>query len=242
MSLSNIRIVMVETTHPGNIGATARAMKTMGLANLVLVNPKIFPSAEATAMAAGADDILANAKEYAVLADAVSNCTLVAGTSARNRSIPWPIMTPRESATHIVSTSQSSDVALVFGRESSGLTNEELEYCNLVIQVPTRKDFSSLNIAAAIQIICYELLLAETGIAETIPADSDLEFATRNEMEKFFQHLEQSMIMTGFYNPQKPRKLMHRMKRLFNRAQPDQNEINMLRGLLAAIDKLNDKN
>ncbi len=242
MSLSRIRIVLVETTHPGNIGATARAMKTMGLMNLYLVNPKIFPSAEATAMAAGADDILANAHIVSTLAEAIQDCGLVIGSSARNRTIPWPVKSPRDCAREFLSIEPGTHVAVLFGRESSGLSNEELESCNLVIQIPTNPDFSSLNLAAAVQIIGYEFSQANT-INKTNDTDhqNNPAIATSDEMEKFYHHLESVMIDTGFYDPEKPRKLMRRMKRLFNRSQMDQNELSMMRGFLASIDKKNEK-
>ena len=159
MQLSkNIKVVLVGTTHPGNIGATARAMKTMGLNQLALVNPKIYPDAEATARASGADDLLADAVVFDSFAEAISDSHFVFGTSTRERSIPWPLFDPAESADKVAEVlNAGSSVALVFGRESSGLANEELELCNAMIQIPTNPDFSSLNIASAVQIISYEI-------------------------------------------------------------------------------------
>jgi len=233
--IENIRIVMVATTHPGNIGAAARAMKTMGQKNLYLVKPKIFPSAEATARAAGADDILSNVIECDSLDAALQDCKLVVATSARSRSIPWPVYEARECAEKIVDIAQTGHVALVFGRESSGLSNEELERCNAMVQISGNPEFSSLNIASAIQILCYEILqtiLMINGAENNSEAEFSL--ATTDQMNKFYEHLEQCMIDIEFYDPEKPRRLMRRLKRLFNRAQLDENEMNILRGLLAA--------
>ena len=233
--IENIRIVMVATTHPGNIGAAARAMKTMGHKSLYLVKPKIFPSAEATARAAGADDILANVIVCDSLDAALQDCKLVIATSARSRSIPWPVYEPRECATKIVDIAQTGQVALVFGRESSGLSNEELERCNAMVQIPGNPEFSSLNIASAIQILCYEILETMLKIHGTESnSEADFPLATTDQMNKFYEHLEQCMIDIDFYDPEKPRRLMRRLKRLFNRAQLDENEMNILRGLLAA--------
>ena len=237
--IDNIRIVLVETTHPGNIGATARAMRAMRHRNLYLVRPKIFPSAEATVRAAGADDVLAQARVVDSLADAVADCTRVIATSARERSIPWPVQTPWECAGELVNIARKSPVALVFGRESSGLSNAELELCNSVVHIPTDTGFTSLNIASAVQIICYEIMKVCAG-----PADHAADTATwmapvdQSRMQLFYQCLEQCMIDIGFLDPVKPRRLMRRMKRLFNRAQPDQGELNILRGFLAAIQEI----
>jgi tRNA (cytidine32/uridine32-2'-O)-methyltransferase len=226
------RIVLVGTTHPGNIGATARAMKTMSQENLYLVNPKIFPSAEATARATGADDILANATVCNSLKAAIADCDLVIGTSARTRSLPWPMVSPRECA-EAVADSKYSSVAIVFGRESSGLSNEEIELCNMVLQIPTNKDYSSLNLASAVQIICYEINLLSDIESETNEDQSVL--VDQNKMEMFYQHLEQSLIDIDYYDTDNPKLLMHRMRRLFNRMQLEENEYNILRGILSKI-------
>ena len=234
---ANLRIVMVETTHPGNIGAAARAMKNMGQRNLYLVKPKIFPSAEVTARAAGADDILARAVVCGSLQDALQDCVLVVATTARSRTIPWPVNTPRECAPEIINATASGQVAVVFGRESSGLNNEELELCNMAMQIPTDPDFSSLNVASAIQIICYEIL-------QTIKTDSLLELkkeesppASTEQMRLFYAHLEQTMIASDFLNPQKPKLLMQRIRRLFGRARLEKEEVQILRGILTALGK-----
>ena len=232
---TNLRIVMVETTHPGNIGAAARAMKNMGQRNLYLVKPKIFPSAEVTARAAGADNILARAVVCDSLQDAIQDCALVVGTTARARTIPWPVSTPRECVPEIINASTSGQVAIVFGRESSGLNNEELELCNMAMQIPTDPDFSSLNVASAIQIICYELLQTIlSGEVQEINKQKSPP-ATAEQMHLFYEHLAECMTDIGYYDPEVPRSLMRRMKRLFNRARLDRDEMNILRGFLSSI-------
>jgi tRNA (cytidine32/uridine32-2'-O)-methyltransferase len=232
--MNHISIVLVRTTHPGNIGATARAMKTMGLMSLRLVAPKIFPAAEVTARAAGADDILDTASVYNSLREAVSDCALVYGTSARMRSISWPCVTPEEAAGQIIqSASDSRRSALVFGRESSGLSNRELELCNRMILIPANPDFSSLNLAAAVQILCYEIRKHAAG--EVLSATDRLPAVTMEDMDRFYAQLEQCLVEIGFLDPDKPRRLMRRLKSLFSRLEPDQNEYNILRGILAAV-------
>ena len=229
-----VKIVLVNTTHPGNIGAAARAMKTMGLDQLALVAPRHFPSAECTARAAGADDILARAAVFPSVEEAVADCGLVFGTSARTRSIAWPEVTPETAATQIAGT--AGGAAVLFGRESSGLSNEELEICHAMIRIPTNPEFASLNIASAVQIICYEIskqyLAREAGGGEG--AESP---ATTREMEYLYEHIEQTLIDIGYLDPEKPRRLMRRIRRLFNRARLDSNEYNILRGILTAIGK-----
>ena len=233
--LENVKIVLVDTTHPGNIGAAARAMKTMGLERLALVSPKRFPSAECTARAAGADDILARARVFSSLEDAVADCGLVFGTSARTRSIAWPEVTPETAAAQIINQI-GAGAAILFGRESSGLSNEELDTCHAMIRIPTNEDFSSLNIASAVQIICYEISKQYLALEETVTADNTPEApATAEQMEHLYEHLRQTLIDIDYLDPEKPRRLMRRIKRLFNRARPDSNEYNILRGILTAI-------
>jgi len=234
MILDNIRIVMVATTHPGNIGAAARAMKTMGQKNLYLIKPKIFPSAEVTARATGADDILANAVVCESLAEAIRDCVLVVATSARSRSIAWPTYEPRDYVAEMLRVAANGPVAILFGRESSGLANDELEYCHTMLRIPAIEEFNSLNIASAVQIICYELLCASLATDHESVVTEEGEPVTAEQMQQFYEHLEACMTDIGFYDPEKPKRLMRRMKRLFNRARPDQNEMNILRGLLAA--------
>ena len=231
---NRLRIVLVETSHPGNIGATARAMKTMALTRLVLVNPVEFPHADASARASGAVDLLERAERTATLDEALRSCTLVAGTSARRRGLGPPELAPRECAARLVAAAASgSDVALVFGRERTGLTNEELARCHFLVNIPANPDYASLNIAAAVQVLAYELLLAR-DTAE-VPAESGSSPATAEEMERLYEHLELAALETGFLDPANPKHLMRRLRRLFNRAQPDQNEVHILRGLLSAL-------
>lgn len=238
--VENIRIVLVETTHPGNIGAAARAMKTMGYGNLYLVKPKIYPNAEATARAAGADDILAKAVVCESLEQALQGCVTVVASTARPRTISQPVFTPREYASKLSELLKQGPVALVFGRESSGLSNEELERCNVILQIPTNPHFSSLNVASAVQILCYEFIqVLQSGHTEKpdveIDEKSKVKLATTDEMNYFYEHLEKSMVHVGFLNPEQPRKLMRRLKSLFNRANLDENEVSILRGFLAAV-------
>ena len=232
-----IKIVLVDTTHPGNIGAAARAMKTMGLERLTLVSPKRFPSAECTARAAGADDVLAQAEVFSSLEEAVADCELVFGTSARTRSIAWPEVTPETAAAQILDhVGSSSRAAILFGRESSGLSNEQLEVCHAMLRIPTNAEFASLNIASAVQIICYEInkqALAADGVV-------DEEYAppvTTRDMEYLYEHFEQTLAHIGYLDRKKPRHLMRRLRRLFNRTRLDSNEYNILRGILTAVGK-----
>jgi TrmH family RNA methyltransferase len=229
-TFDDIRFVLVGITHPGNIGAAARAMKTMGLLQLALVNPKQFPCAEATVRAAGADEVLIQAWVGDNFTESLQGCHLVFGTSARRRSIAWPTLTPRECAEKIATT--AGKVALVFGREHAGLTNEELDRCHYLVQIPTQTDFSSLNIAAAVQILAYEIFIQQQdnpSLKEThCPVSAEV-------MLGFYQHLEQTLVEIGFLDPQKPKRLTRRLQRLFNRAQPNNLEINILRGILTAV-------
>lgn len=230
---NRIRIVLVETSHPGNIGAAARAMKTMGLGRLVLVNPAEFPHPDATAMASSAVDVLEGAAVVPDLDTALAGCVLVAGTSARRRGIGPPELLPRECAARLTAVAAENDVALVFGRERTGLTNEELDRCHLLVTIPANPEYASLNLAAAVQVLAYELILARGTTAAA--AENEVPLATADEMERLYEHLEQAALETGFLDPENPKHLMRRLRRLFNRAQPDQNELNILRGLLTAL-------
>lgn len=231
----NVRIILVGTTHPGNIGATARAMKNMGLADLMLVNPRYFPHEDATARAAGAEDILKGSRVAASLEEALSDCTYVAGASARSRTIGWPSMAPRECARKLVQESAHGIAAAVFGPEQSGLTNEDLDRCNTLLTIPTDPGFSSLNLAMAVQVLAYELRLAGSNTDEP-PPEPRTPPATGTELENFYTHLEQVLMRSGFLDPEKPRLLMRRLHRLFAKAELDQNEVNILRGMLVALD------
>ena len=232
----SIRIVLVGTTHPGNIGATARAMKNMGLSDLALVNPRFFPHEEATARASGATDILDNALVVATLADALTDCVYVAGASARARTISWPSMGPRDCAERMINESENGKVAAVFGPEKTGLHNDDLDLCHTLLTIPTAPGFSSLNVAMAVQVLTYELRVA--SLLDAGPAfESEAPPATSEEMEHYYTHLERVLQDIHFLDPQNPRHLMRRLRRLFIRARPDKNEVNILRGILTAIDQ-----
>ena len=232
----SIRIVLVGTTHPGNIGAVARAMKNMGLDELALVKPKHFPHKDATARASGAVGVLKNALVVASLREALTDCVYVAGASARPRTIEWPSMGPRECAQRLQLESEVGSVAAVFGPEKSGLHNDDLDLCHTLLTIPTDPDFSSLNLAMAVQVLCYELRVAGTANAGPV-VESEASPATAAEMEHFYAHLEQVMTDIKFLDTDNPRYLMRRLRRLFNRARPDKNEVNILRGLLTAVDR-----
>jgi tRNA (cytidine32/uridine32-2'-O)-methyltransferase len=241
MSLDRIRIVLVAPSHGGNIGGCARAMKNMGLSRLCLVAPDEFPDAEATARAAGAEDVLENARIFASLDEAVADCHLVIGTSARGRRIPWPIVAPDEAAQRIVTTSARYEVGVVFGRERTGLTNEELDRCQALVNIPTDPGFASLNLACAVQVIAYEIRQLAMGRDQKpdlseVGADALGEpLATHEEVQRFYGHLEEVLVETGFLDPKNPRLLMRRLVRLFNRVELTNNEVNILRGILTAV-------
>ncbi len=241
MNLSqNIRIVLIETSHPGNIGAVARAMKNMCMSQLYLVNPRDFPSPVATARSTGAIDILQQAAVCQTLPEALADCQLVVGASARLRSIDMPQLTPREFAEQTTKSSSKQNIAILFGREDAGLTNEELDKCHNLLHIPTNPEFSSLNIAAAAQVICYELY-QQSCLQElqTLPGDvgdAGDELADGRDLEGFYQHLETSLTAIGFLKPPSCNKLLRRLRRLFNRAQLDKTEVNILRGILSAAE------
>ncbi len=236
MSLKNIRIVLVRPTHPGNIGATARAMKNMCLEDLCLVAPKDFPSPQANARAGRAEDVLARAAVVNSLDEALKECHLVVGSSGRPRRIEWPMLDPRTCGEKLVSGAGQGKVALLFGRERNGLTNAELDRCQFVVQIPANADYPSLNIACAVQVLAYEIFLAgrqfqtpSQGLKST-PASHD-------DMQHFYRHLQETLVQIGFLDPQSPRLLMRRLIRMYNRASPDDNELNILRGILTAIQR-----
>lgn len=236
--LERVRIVLVGTTHPGNIGAVARAMKNMCLKRLILVSPKVFPSAEATARASGADDILANAVVCETLDEALMGCSLVVGASARLRSVEWPQLDPRSCADKIVARCRdSADTALLFGRESSGLSNAELDRCHYLVHIPANPDFSSLNLSQAVQVLSYELHMAArgtSGIADRGEVDKPHEPLSADVMESFFTHLWRTIDEIGFSDPKQSERLRRRLRRFFLRADPDWDEMNILRGILSA--------
>lgn len=234
---SNIHIVMVGTTHPGNIGGVARAMKNMGLSRLSLAAPEApFPHAKARARASGAVNVLENTQVFSTLEEAIAGCSLVIGASARMRTLPWPVVDPRECASRVVNIDKASEVAIVLGRENSGLTNEELELCQLLVTIPTNPDFSSLNIAAAAQVLCYEIRLA--AALDNVPADEpDSPLATSVEQEGMFKHFEEALTDIEFLKPDNPGQLMRRLRRLFTRTGLERLEVNILRGIMSAAQK-----
>jgi len=232
--MQNVKIVMVQTSHPGNIGAAARAMKNMGLHQLSLVAPMHYPSQEASARASGADDLLHEAEVVRDLGAAVADCKVVIGASARLRSVQWPVLAPREAAELAVLAARTAPVAIVFGRESSGLSNNEMDRCTHLVHIPTNPEFSSLNVAMAVQLLSYELRLAMLAEhAANTPGAAD-DVATNAEMEGFFAHLEQALDDIGFIDARRSAKLMRRLRRLFHRAAPASDEVNILRGILSA--------
>lgn len=236
----NTRIVLVGTTHPGNIGATARAMKNMGLSDLALVRPRYFPDQEATARASGAEDLLDGATVVETLAEAIADCVYVAGTSARSRAINWPCLDARSAAARLHEESANGPVAAVFGPEQSGLSNADLDHCDTLLTIPTDPDFSSLNLAMAVQVVSYELRAAwaaRQAQSEAPEYEADAPLATSAELEHFYRHLEQVLTDIRFLDPDNPRQLMRRLRRLFIRARPDKNELNILRGVLTAVDR-----
>jgi tRNA (cytidine32/uridine32-2'-O)-methyltransferase len=232
--LRNIRFVLVETTHPGNIGAVARAMKTMGLTRLDLVKPKSPPNAEALARASGADDLLQAAAIHEDLVDSLRGCRLVIGSSARLRTLEWPLLEPVDCARRLLAEAARGEVALVLGRESSGLSNDELAHCHFLVRIPTDPGFSSLNVAAAAQIFSYEIRRTLLDAGGLRFGETPRNPATAEAMEGFYSHLAQTLVDTGFSNPAQSRKLLRRLRRLFNRARPDWIELNILRGILSA--------
>lgn len=238
---SHIRIVLMNTTHPGNIGGAARAMKNMGLSQLYLVEPRRFPAPEAEWRAAGADDVLQAAIVVPTLQDAIGDCHLVVGTSARERNIPWPLFTARDSAVQLMAEPQDTRIAVVFGREDRGLTNEELRLCQHHVFIPSNEQYSALNIAAAVQIICYELRMAWMAVepdAAPVLKGWDVPPATLDDMEHFYVHLDRVLSELGFIDPANPRQTSTRMRRLFGRLRPDHMELGMLRGVLSETEKL----
>ncbi len=232
--MTKIRIVLVETSHPGNIGAVARAMKNMCLARLVLVNPKRFPDAEADARASGAQDLLQGALVVNSLQEAVADCSLVIGSSARQRSSLWTVMDPHASAKMAMRHARSDEVAIVFGRESSGLTAEELDRCTHLVHIPANPEYSSLNIAMAVQVISYELRMLELADSADDVSEPQGLPASAQQMEGFFLHLQQALHDIGFLQPGREGKIMQRLRRLFHRAAPDEREVNILRGILSS--------
>ncbi|MBU9834414.1 tRNA (cytosine(32)/uridine(32)-2'-O)-methyltransferase TrmJ [Rahnella sp. L72c] len=240
--LPNIRIVLVETSHTGNMGSTARAMKTMGLSSLYLVNPLVKPDSQAISLSAGASDVIGNATIVDTLDEALAGCSLVIGTSARSRTLPWPMLEPRECGELSAKAAQTVPVALVFGRERVGLTNEELQKCNYHVCIPANPEYSSLNLAMAVQIIAYEVRVAYLALLEAAKPQIEYEetpYPLVDDLERFYQHLEKTLLETGFIRQAHPGQVMSKLRRLFTRARPESQELNILRGILTSIEKTN---
>jgi len=239
-ALARVRIVLSRTSHPGNIGAAARAMKTMGLSRLTLVNPKAFPHPEAVARAVGADDILAAAKVCASLDEALAGSVFAIAVSARQRNLGPPPMPARAGAAEVLALAAGGDVALVFGNETAGLSNDEVQRCQRTIFIPANPDYTSLNLGSAVQLLCYELRLAAFGGSPPVPSKA-VPFvsprATNDDVERFYAHLQRVMIATEFLDPQQPKRLLPKLRRLFARAELERDEINILRGILDAVEK-----
>jgi tRNA/rRNA methyltransferase len=239
-ALNNIRIVLSHTSHPGNIGAAARAMKTMGLERLYLVNPKSFPDPVADARAAGAADVLENARVCTTLDEALAGTVLAVAVTARRRDLSHEMLSAHQASSRMLALAPQGEVALLFGTEMSGLSNAELDKCQLLATIPANPEFTSLNLASAVQILAYELRMAFLGEAE-VPAAKALEAASFEDVERFYQHLERTMIDTGFLDPACPGRLMQRLRRLFARARPEKEEVSILRGILTSVDKFTNK-
>jgi TrmH family RNA methyltransferase len=230
--LDRIRIVLARTSHPGNIGAAARAMKTMGLSQLVLVEPAIFPNSQAEAMASGATDLLAQARVCSSLAEALEGATLALGVSARRRDIMSEVLTPPQCAERLLVAAQQANVALVFGNETSGLSNDELSLCQGLVSIPANPDYSSLNLAAAVQVLAYEIRQAWLGRGQW--PQPEIDAASLDDVERFYAHLESTLAELQFINPGSPGKLMLKLRRLFSRTRLAREEVNILRGILTA--------
>lgn len=231
--LPQVKVILVGTTHPGNIGSVARAMKTMGLSDLVLVDPQTEIDEKSQALAAGAKDLLETVTIESTLEEAVKDCGLVIGTSARSRTLPWPMLDPRESGIKLISEASQYPVAVVFGRENSGLTNEELQLCQYHVCIPANPEYSSLNLAMAVQTLCYEIRMAAlAGVKET-----EEEYPLSDNMEGFYQHLEETLSQIGFIIKAHPGQVMTKLRRLYNRARPETIELNILRGILTATQR-----
>ncbi|MBB1269915.1 tRNA (cytosine(32)/uridine(32)-2'-O)-methyltransferase TrmJ [Shewanella sp. SR44-3] len=260
--LSNIRVVLVGTTHPGNIGSTARAMKTMGLSNLYLAEPKVEPDGQSIALSAGASDILKHLTRVDSLAEAIADCSLVIATSARSRTLDWPMLNPREAGIKLTAEAVNGPVAIVFGRENNGLSNEELQSCQFHVAIPANPEYSSLNLAQAVQIICYEARVAHLAQVDAMASsDEKPEITKQNiassaevldiiqddavpqayplsaDLERFYTHLESTLLATGFVIKNHPGQIMMKLRRLFSRARVEEQEMNILRGILTSIDK-----
>lgn len=234
LALGRIRVVLTRPSHPGNIGAAARAMKTMGLSNLVLVRPAHFPDPVAEARASGADAILTSARVVDELVDGLDGVVLAVAMTARRRDLSLPIRLPRDAAQEVVTQTANGDVALVFGNEKNGLSNDELSLCHMPVTIPSNPDYSSLNLGAAVQLMCYETRLAALDPRPAVASEGEL--AGVDEVEDFLAHLERAAVASEFLDPARPGRLMARLRRLFARSRLEKQEVNILRGILAALE------
>ncbi|ENQ3287109.1 tRNA (cytosine(32)/uridine(32)-2'-O)-methyltransferase TrmJ [Vibrio cholerae] len=236
--LERVKVVLVGTTHSGNIGSAARAMKVMGLSQMVLVDPQCQVDAQAIALAAGASEIALNAQIYPTLEAAVADCGLVVGTSARSRTLEWPMLEPRECGEKLISEANQHSVAMVFGRERTGLTNDELQLCHYHVCVPANPEYSSLNLAMAVQLLSYEVRMAYLALQQSSQSSTlQEEYPRHQELERFYAHLEQVIMQTEFISAQQPGQVMNKLRRMFTRARPEAQEINILRGILTSVQK-----
>ncbi|MDX5629573.1 MULTISPECIES: tRNA (cytosine(32)/uridine(32)-2'-O)-methyltransferase TrmJ [unclassified Brenneria] len=236
--LHNIRVVLVETSHTGNMGSVARAMKTMGLSKLYLVNPLVKPDSQAIALSAGASDVIGDATLVDSLDQALEGCSLVVGTSARSRTLPWPMLEPRECGVRSAREAEHAPVALVFGRERVGLTNDELQKCHYHVAIPANPEYSSLNLAMAVQILAYEVRVAYLDRLQAGEEEHDeTPYPLVDDLERFYQHLEQTLLQTGFIRQAHQGQVMNKLRRLFTRARPESQELNILRGILSSVQK-----
>lgn len=233
--LENVRIILIGTSHPGNVGSAARAMKTMGLTKLVLVTPECEIDGKSIALSAGASDVLKDHQVCNTLDEAIADCGLVIGASARQRTLDWPMLDPREMGKKAVAEAKKHPVALVFGRENSGLTNDELQKCHFHVFIPANPDYSSLNLAMAVQTLSYEVRME--FLASTAYPEQQQEYPLAEEIEGLFNHLEQTLTDTGFIVPAHPGLVMNKLRRFFNRARPEVKELRMWRGILSSVQK-----
>ncbi|KQB00051.1 tRNA (cytosine(32)/uridine(32)-2'-O)-methyltransferase TrmJ [Vibrio metoecus] len=236
--LDRVKVVLVGTSHSGNIGSAARAMKVMGLSQMVLVDPQCQVDAQAIALAAGASEIALNAQIVPTLEAAVADCGLVVGTSARSRTLDWPMLEPRQCGEKLIAEAEQHHVAMVFGRERTGLTNDELQLCHYHVCVPANPEYSSLNLAMAVQLLSYEVRMAFLAMDQNQSQEQrDQEYPRHQELELFYEHLEKVITQTEFISAQQPGQVMNKLRRMFTRARPEAQEINILRGILTSVQK-----
>jgi len=242
-NLDQVKVILVGTSHPGNIGSVARAMKTMGLSQLILVDPQTEIDDKSVALAAGAADILKQAVIKSTLAEAIEDCGLVIGASARSRTLPWPMLDPRQTGLKLIDEVPNYPVAVVFGRENSGLSNEELQQCQYHVCIPANPEYSSLNLAMAVQTICYEIRMAWLNQTDKVAStDEQQQYPNSAQMNGFFEHLETTLNDIGFIVKAHPGQIMSKLRRLYNRARPEEVELNILRGILTATNRSSTKN